>query len=118
MKKSLILLLVSLMTANVFAIDGEIKLRKDDSPNDKPGSERTLENVTACLSDGQLSVTFSETTASYVEVSTIDACTVIYNNTYSPDTFVTADLSILQSGEYVLSIYALGYWWTGVFEVE
>lgn len=111
-----LLLAAVVLSIPLFANEHDIFLRK------KPGHEtgsRTEVIVTASIDEQLLTVSFSNATASSIVVyDATDHDAALFSQNYSPAYSAQADLTSLPAGDYVVEIYAFGYWWIGYFEIE
>lgn len=115
-KKNIILLILAVVfTLPVFA-HSQISLRKQSGH--QTGS-RTEQVVSASIDEQVLTVSFTDVTASSIVVyDATDPDTVLFSQNYTPAYSAQADLTSLPAGDYVVEIYAFGYWWIGYFEIE
>ena len=115
-KKNIILLILAVVfTLPVFA-HSQISLRKQSVH--QTGS-RTEQVVSASIDEQVLTVSFTDVTASSIVVyDATDPDTVLFSQNYAPAYSAQADLTSLPAGDYVVEIYAFGYWWIGYFEIE
>lgn len=115
-KKNIILLILAVVfTLPVFA-HSQISLRKQSGH--QTGS-RTEQVVSASIDEQVLTVSFTDVTASSIVVyDATDPDTVLFSQNYAPAYSAQADLISLPAGDYVVEIYAFGYWWIGYFEIE
>lgn len=115
-KKNIILLILAVVfTLPVFA-HSQISLRKQSGH--QTGS-RTEQVVSASIDEQVLTVSFTDVTASSIVVyDATDPDTVLFSQNYAPAYSAQADLTSLPAGDYVVEIYAFGYWWIGYFEIE
>lgn len=112
-KNILLLLLAVIVTLPVIGSKNEIQVRKKGTHT----GSRTEVIVNASIEDQMLTVSFSDVTASSIVV--YDATdTVVFSQNYAPAYSAQADLTSLPAGDYVVEIYAFGYWWIGYFEIE
>lgn len=115
-KKSIILLIMAaVLTLPLFA-STPVSLKKKPGPNTGSRSEDV---VTASIDEQLLTVSFSNATASSIVVyDATDHDAALFSQNYSPAYSAQADLTSLPAGDYVVEIYAFGYWWIGYFEIE
>ena len=115
-KKNIILLILAVVfTLPVFA-HSQISLRKQSGH--QTGSRRE-QVVSASIDEQVLTVSFTDVTASSIVVyDATDPDTVRFSQNYAPAYSAQADLTSLPAGDYVVEIYAFGYWWIGYFEIE
>ena len=115
-KKNIILLILAVVfTLPVFA-HSQISLRKQSGH--QTGS-RTEQVVSASIDEQVLTVSFTDVTASSIVVyDATDPDTVLFSQNYAPAYSAQANLTSLPAGDYVVEIYAFGYWWIGYFEIE
>lgn len=116
-KKNIFLLILAVVfTLPVFA-HSQISLRKQSGH--QTGSRTTEQVVSASINEQVLLVSFTDVTESSIVVYDVtNPDTVLFSQNYAPAYRAQADLTSLPAGEYVVEIYAFGYWWIGYFEIE
>lgn len=119
MNKRLFLMLLSAVLFSVPAWSdcAVIDLQRDD--HIISGGRSIVENLTADIDDGLLTIYCSEDTKLRVVISpAVSPQTPVIDESFDASESVTEDLSSFVSGNYVLRVYAYGYWWIGYFEID
>jgi|LSQX01.1.fsa_nt_gb hypothetical protein len=115
-KKCILSLLLAIVSVPLFAAENEIILRI--TTGHESGS-RTSGSVYASIDEQVITVSFSDVVSSSIVVyDTTESENLLYSRTFEPDSRVQADLTTLDTGEYIIEIYAYGYWWIGYFEID
>lgn len=110
------LLLSAIVSVPLFAAENEIILRI--TTGHETGS-RSGGSVFASIDEQVITVSFTDVTESSIVVYDVtNPDTVLFSQNYAPAYRAQADLTSLPAGEYVVEIYAFGYWWIGYFEIE
>lgn len=119
MKKSvLFLFVISLVCMYGFGQEIVLDPLPDHGGNGQGQPKSPTTQVLATLEENVLYLSFAPSSSSEVTITDSQTNTVVYSNTFGVATGQVIPLSTLPAGEYELSIYALGQWWKGEFEIE
>ena len=115
-----IMCLLFIAASNAFSAD-HIDLVKDAPPpsQDLQPSRSTDYTVSASKEAGLLFVDFSCYADFAVQISSSESdASLLEFESLRPCNHEVIDISSLQTGSYILRIYAFGEWWIGYFEID
>ena len=119
MKKVLLFVFVSCLACmNCFGEDIILELKDGSSGNGQGKPKSPTSQVLAALEENVLYLSFTPSSSSEVIIIDSQTNTVVYSNTFGVAAGQVIPLTTLPAGGYVLSIYAFGQWWEGVFVIE
>lgn len=119
MKKVLLFIFVScLVCINSFGEDIILQPEEGGNGTGQGQPKSPTAQVLAALEENVLYLSFAPSSSSEVIIIDSQTNTVVYSNTFGVAAGQVIPLTTLPAGGYVLSIYAFGQWWEGIFVIE